>query len=567
MKNKILIGSIFILAAFLRFFLLDKIPPHPSLDEVSIGYNAYSIAQTGKDEFGNLFPILLRAYDDWRPALYVYLVIPSIKVFGLTPFAVRAPSALLSLFSVLATYFIAKELFATTASRKFGKNTNIIALLSMLLLAISPWHVYISRLGHEVNAGISFFVFGSFFFLKAINSSLKKKYEKTYLPLSAVFFALSFNSYQSMKVFIPAFSILLFILFYEKVIKDKRLFGASVAVAIIIISPILIASLKPQALIRYQATNVFQNMETRLESSAQTIERNKEQGYIQTTIFDNRRIEYVDVVLEAYLSHYNPVYLFTNTGNESFKIPQFGLLYIFMLPALIYGAICIIQEKHIRSKTKMLLLFWSALAVLPGAISNGYPHAMRTIQLLPLPQLVAAVGGAMLYNHIAQISSKKIVPFAKLAPIGVIIFFSAWFAHSYFINFKHELSHQFQDGVLESLEYAEKNKDKYESIIVSNKNNLLQSYMFYLFFTKYDPSRYQKQGGTISGGFAQTHLIDKYLFSTDSASSKAEPNTLYITNSEETPQGDVTNVKKILNGNNDEVIWISESKTTNELKE
>src|SRR3990167_8737038 len=87
---------IIVVGVFLRFYQLVSVPPHPSLDEVSIGYNAYSILKTGGDEYGTKFPILLRAYDDWRPALYVYLVIPFVALFDLTVLSVRLPSVILS---------------------------------------------------------------------------------------------------------------------------------------------------------------------------------------------------------------------------------------------------------------------------------------------------------------------------------------------------------------------------------------------------------------------------------------------------------------------------------------
>ena len=97
MKDKIILACILLIAIFFRFYNLSNVPPSASLDEVSMGYNAYSILHTGRDEYGNNLPILLRAYDDWRPALYVYLVIPFVKALGLDIFSVRLPSAILSL--------------------------------------------------------------------------------------------------------------------------------------------------------------------------------------------------------------------------------------------------------------------------------------------------------------------------------------------------------------------------------------------------------------------------------------------------------------------------------------
>ena len=110
--KKIILFIIIAIAAFLRFYNISSVPPSASLDETSIGYNAYSILKTGADEYGTKFPILLRAYDDWRPALYVYLVIPFIKLFGLNVLAVRLPSVILSVLTVVATYFLTRKMFS-----------------------------------------------------------------------------------------------------------------------------------------------------------------------------------------------------------------------------------------------------------------------------------------------------------------------------------------------------------------------------------------------------------------------------------------------------------------------
>src|SRR3989338_5729993 len=105
-KNYLFLFLVILLSLFLRIYKIDTVPPSASLDEVSIGWNAYSLLQTGRDEYGYQFPILLRAYDDWRPALYVYSVIPSVAIFGLTPFAVRLPSVLFSILMVFSTYLL-----------------------------------------------------------------------------------------------------------------------------------------------------------------------------------------------------------------------------------------------------------------------------------------------------------------------------------------------------------------------------------------------------------------------------------------------------------------------------
>src|SRR3990172_13096951 len=80
-----------ILLAFgLRFVLLAYNPPSLNWDEVSHGYNSYSILKTGMDEWGKSFPITnFRAYGDYPLPLNLYLTIPFIAIFGLTEFALR----------------------------------------------------------------------------------------------------------------------------------------------------------------------------------------------------------------------------------------------------------------------------------------------------------------------------------------------------------------------------------------------------------------------------------------------------------------------------------------------
>jgi len=101
---------IFGVALFARFYKLSQHPVSLSMDEVSIGYNAYSILKTGRDEWGQSFPLAFRSVGDYKPPVNIYLTVPSIAFFGLTEFAVRAPVALLGSLSVIVFIFLLKEL-------------------------------------------------------------------------------------------------------------------------------------------------------------------------------------------------------------------------------------------------------------------------------------------------------------------------------------------------------------------------------------------------------------------------------------------------------------------------
>ena len=129
LKNKYLVIIVFI-ATVLRFWNISSMPPSLNWDEISHGYNAYSILKTGKDEWGVIFPTIFQAYGDYKLPVYIYSVVPSIAIFGLNEFAVRLPSVLAGIGSVIFTYLLVGEIF------KDDKNKKHYQLLSTMLMAL-----------------------------------------------------------------------------------------------------------------------------------------------------------------------------------------------------------------------------------------------------------------------------------------------------------------------------------------------------------------------------------------------------------------------------------------------
>src|SRR3972149_9124231 len=104
-KNKLVLILIIILAFVLRFYKLNSYPAL-NADEAAIGYNAYSLIQTGRDEHGNPWPIHFQSFNDYKPGLYFYLVLPFVKFMGLNEWSVRLPNALLGIASVYLLYLL-----------------------------------------------------------------------------------------------------------------------------------------------------------------------------------------------------------------------------------------------------------------------------------------------------------------------------------------------------------------------------------------------------------------------------------------------------------------------------
>ena len=111
LKKNSLFLLIVVLAIGLRFVVIGKVPPALNWDEISHGYNAYSLLKTGKDEWGVTLPTIFRAYGDYKLPVYIYLTAVSELIFGLNIFSVRLPSILAGVMTVVFTYLLAKKLF------------------------------------------------------------------------------------------------------------------------------------------------------------------------------------------------------------------------------------------------------------------------------------------------------------------------------------------------------------------------------------------------------------------------------------------------------------------------
>ena len=102
----ILLFLILLLASVLRIYKVSEYPQGLYWDEVAIGYNAYSVLQTGKDEYGKLLPITFESFQDSKLPGYIYLTSIAELFFGATSFAVRFISVVSGVVSVYLIYLI-----------------------------------------------------------------------------------------------------------------------------------------------------------------------------------------------------------------------------------------------------------------------------------------------------------------------------------------------------------------------------------------------------------------------------------------------------------------------------
>lgn len=513
MKKKIrliLFLSVVLIAAFLRLWQLGNIPPSPDWDEVALGYNAYSIWETGKDEYGTPYPIVLRSFDDYKPALYTYLAIPSIIVFGLNVFAVRLPSAIFGLLTVVATFFLVKEL-----SKK-----DSLALLSSFLLAISPWHIQFSRIAFESNIGLALNVFSVLFFLVGIRKPI-------FLTLSILCTGASLYVYQSEKIFTPLLFIILLLIYSKQLLQiPKKYIFLPLLLGFIVVFPITHYTLtNKEALMRAQGVSVFATENQFLGDYAIRNIINREKNDLIGLVLDNRRVLYAKFVVSNYLSHFDLNWLFISGDQARHHAPKMGLLYLWELPFLLTGIFFLIFGKFDR-KFKLLIFGWFLITPIPASVSTGVPHAVRALNFLPTFQIFTSIGLLAAISRISKIQMKYLIVSLLLL---FLIFNISYYFNQYFVQQNYYNSQVWQYGYQQLIDYLKTVEKKYDRIIVSNEPHLDQSYMFFLFYLKYSPFEYQKELGNKSGGFAEGHKFGKFEFRPIEWSKEIKKdNTLYI---------------------------------------
>lgn len=528
-KNKVKLLFIFIifLAIFLRFFNLWNTPPSPDWDEVAYGYNAYSILHTGADEYGVKLPVVLRSYDDYKPALYSYLTIPSVALLGLNTFSVRFADAAFSVLGVIAVFYLVKLMF---------KRENL-ALLSSFFLAVSPWLIQFSRFSHEAVIGVTLNILFVLFFLIGL-----KRHK--YLIVSAIFWALSFYSYQSEKLFAPLLGVLLFVIYLKEITKiPKKYIAFSALAAFVVLAPMGNYILHDsKALSRAMGTSIFSHQTELLDQSAKQLIVDRQNHNYIGLIINNRRIIYAETFAKNYLVHFDPNWLFVKGDLARHHPPGMGVLYYWDLPFILLGIWFLIRTKLVGRKIKFLIFGWFILAPIPAAFTFDVPHAARDLNVLPMFQIFTALGVFNLFSYIKNKDSKKLFKFsAGVVSILFLINFSYYF-YQYFTRLNYLYSGDWQYGYKQAISEIEKVQGNYSQIIVSNEVPMDQSYMFFLFYLKYPPKLYQEQGSRKN--------FNKFVFRhINFAKDSKIPNTLIVGSSKDIPNGsNIMDKVDLLNG-------------------
>src|SRR6185503_15421654 len=182
-----------LLLAFGGAIYFAGVPHHPpgfSIDESSIAYNAYTISQTGRDEYGQQGPLFFQAFGEYKNPTFIYLLAAIFRVTGPSITVARLLSATLGL--------LCSCLLGSLAWRITGR------LIAVVMVAISslltPWLYESSRLVFEVAIYPGLL---ALFLLALWRASTREKWETTDILALASTLALLTYSYSIGRLLAP----------------------------------------------------------------------------------------------------------------------------------------------------------------------------------------------------------------------------------------------------------------------------------------------------------------------------------------------------------------------------
>ncbi len=501
-RKGLLFIFILLLAFVLRFYQLGKIPPGINLDEAAIGWNAYSILKTGRDEYGQFLPLVFRSHDDYKPPLYIYLTVPAVAVFGLTEYAVRFPSALLGVLAVAATYLLARELLYLGRPNPDPKLFWVVPFTAAFLLAIAPWHLQFTRVAFESGSVVFMTATGLWLWLRGLRMA------RLYLWLLAfLFFGTELYLYQAARVFVPLFILLLFWVFFRTLWPQRKKISLPLLLFGLLLLPTLLLATTTAGQMRLQGTSILQDPKPREINLSWRFYDQAKGDNNALVLFHPQILAYAQKAAVSYLSHFRPDFLFLGeSGPPVNYVANIGLLYLWEMPLLLIGLFDVWRN---HKQLAWLLSGWILLAPLPAAVTSATPSSIRTTAVLPAYQLLSAFGLFRLWEYAGErfLLQRLRYLFPLLVMGGIILYL-----HMMLIHAPADYSQLWFYGYKEVVADTDRLGRKYQKIIVST--NLRQPQNFFTFFLRYDPRTYLSQdGGTVSGGFRETgNHFGKYYF-------------------------------------------------------
>lgn len=521
--NTIILALIITLGLILRVYKLDSVPPGLTWDEAALGYNAYSILKTGKDEYGSFLPLTLKSFGDYKPALFAYLDIPFVALFGLNEWAVRLPSVLAGVGFIILSFLIIREIFKDTW----------LSLAVTFFAALSPLSIQFSRAGFESNVAVSLNLLGLYLFLKGL------KYSKYFFG-SVLSFILSMFCYQGSKMFVPIILIGLFLFFRRQSKVNRNLFLSLIIVVLAGIAIYLSTFALGQS-DRLMAQNLFAYKRDQSQIDLISEENGLKPGSLQFEALHGEWWEFVRGIIDRYLIYFSPdTLIIKGDYSPRHSVPDLGIVNYYALLLIPFGFYLLWMKKE---QGKKIILFWLFTATIPAVLSRDLISMVRALNIMFPFAILEGFGFYYLVNKLSVvIRQSKILTAGILGAIITLNFII--YLDFYFIHLPKENSQGWLYGYKQIISQMPETS-KYDKVVFTDEYG--QPYIYYLFYKKYSPEKYQLQAKleqtTVDVGTVRK--LDNIEFrKINWPVDRGLENTLLIGSGEEMPDYDIATERK-----------------------
>lgn len=511
---------------FLRTWELESLPPAPDPDELSIGYNAWSILATGRDEYGTPYPASFRAFGEYKRPAFIYAAVPSIALFGPTTWAIRLPGAIAGTLAIPAIDAAARALFGNRA-------TGLVAAAS---LAVSPWHLQFSRGAREaalITLAVTLLALCLARGFRAARGATRTGTTTGWFVGAALATLLATYAYPGGVVFVP---LMLAAWAWAWRARVRAVAGPiAVALAVVAVGAIPLARqlLDGRIGARFAQASIL-NDPALHDLAARRIARDVEAGV--PWILDHPLAIAARSAADAYVGHFNPTFLFTSgDANPRHHGTDSGQLYFWDALPILAGIATILRRRHGAPYAATGL--WLLAGPVPASLATEAPHAVRTIVMLPAWYLVGAVGATALWRRLARAPTGVTATVARRAGPAIGIAYAALLVPSvaYHVEatrryYPVEHASAWMDGLLEAFADAQARLDagEFRRVVIPPHDGA--TYLYALWATRYDPARFLSFGGTGQRGtLGRGNLrFDPFeMRGIDWAAEPAESTTLY----------------------------------------
>lgn len=387
---------IILIAMVVRFYHLGEVPFSLYWDEAAMLVDAKSVATSGRDMHGRVwYQVLYPSYGDYKLPVLIWLASASVKLFGVSEFALRLPSAVAGIMTVVLAGLIARRLAQLgQANQQFQR---LVQLATMVVVTISPWSVLFSRTafeGHLAQMWLALSVWLALWTSKRWWLSI----------LAVVAGGISTYTYFSVRFVWPVvwlgaqwlqwewFESLRWPIKNWRLVKNWRPIGASVGLAVagLLLFGALLIPMSRSPL--YADSNRFRlGTDSVLQNDEQVITSNIYREWAGNTFVDrwvfHRGYLTARELFLNYSDHLSLNYLFmAGDPNLRHGTGVHGLFVLAMLPMWLLG-IYTMFDKHKR--VLLFLVAWWLVALLPASVPENTPHALRSLNaLVPLSVMI-----------------------------------------------------------------------------------------------------------------------------------------------------------------------------------